>query len=312
MAHQANRGEQITEPRVLPHAPADLTRGRLVRLGEGIGKVVYASEHWVVKRKRHPSEVVALILVWKVLRKVDGWLPGGMGRRLLERPGKRIRFLRLLLQAFVLTVPKGVWFTTHIGQLWRTYTSNEALGAMLANEHLAGTKLIPDSVTFPPTRVKVGRWPGWLVVSEASERVETTLHDRINELARARRFDEIEVWLKRFLDLRTAGWQRGVFSLDAHLKNFGVTSDRVVLLDSGGLTNRWREIENRLDIEDDITSPHVQLGLEMTLRDRPDIAQRFDSRWRATVNLAAVRTYWPDHPEDVNCAVGPPPGTCPS
>ena len=30
-------------PRALPHAPEELTRDRLPRLGEGIGKVVYAS-----------------------------------------------------------------------------------------------------------------------------------------------------------------------------------------------------------------------------------------------------------------------------
>ena len=35
---------------LLPRAPAELTSGRLRRLGEGVGKVVYCSEHWVVKR----------------------------------------------------------------------------------------------------------------------------------------------------------------------------------------------------------------------------------------------------------------------
>jgi hypothetical protein len=160
---------------------------------------------------------------------------------------------------------------------------------MLADAHLAGTSLVPERVSFPPTRVKVGRWPGWLVVSEATERVEMTLHDRINDLARECRFDEIETWLERFLDLRQAGWRRGVFSLDAHLKNFGVTAGRVVLLDPGGLTNEWAEIEERLGVEDDLTSPHVRLGLEMTLRDRPDIAERFNARWRAIVNPAVVR-----------------------
>ena len=46
--------------RMLPHPPEELTHGRLQRLGEGVGKVVYASEHWVVKRERSPGEVVAL------------------------------------------------------------------------------------------------------------------------------------------------------------------------------------------------------------------------------------------------------------
>ena len=56
-------------PRAIAHAPEELTRDRLKRLGEGIGKVVYASEHWVVRRERSPREVVALIILWKVLRK---------------------------------------------------------------------------------------------------------------------------------------------------------------------------------------------------------------------------------------------------
>ena len=51
-------------------------------------------------------------------------------------------------------------------------------------------------------------------------------------------FEEIELWLERLLETRQAGWQRGLFSVDAHLKNFGVCGDRIVLLDTGGLTNR--------------------------------------------------------------------------
>jgi hypothetical protein len=178
--------------------------------------------------------------------------------------------------------------------MWRQYSWHETRGRRLADAHLAGTTLVPERVAFPPTRVKVGRWPGWLVVSEATERAETTLYERINELARARRFDEIELWLQRYLELRRAAWQRGVFSLDPHLKNYGVTADRVVLLDAGGLTNVWPEIAKRLQ-EDDLTPPHVRLGLEMTLRDRPDIADRFDAEWKAAVNPAAVHSDWQKH-----------------
>ena len=188
---------------------------------------------------------------------------------------------------------------SHIGQVFELYRSRDSRGEHLARTLLTGTPLVPETVSFPPTRVRVGGWPGWLMVSEATERVEGTLQDKLGELARARRFDEIEVWLDRFLELRQAGWQRGVFSLDAHLKNFGVTSDRVVLLDPGGLTDNWEEIADRLGFEDEITRPHVQLGLEFTLRDRPDIARRFDQKWKATVNPERVRTHWPagENPE---------------
>lgn len=275
---------------MLRQAPGELTRGELIRLGEGIGKVAYASEHWVVSCERHPSEIIALILTWKLLRKFDRLVPGAIGRRMLAKPGRQIRALSLLFRLLVLSVPRGVWFTQHARQMWRQYSWHEKRGRKLADAHLAGTTLVPERVMFPPTRVKVGRWPGWLVVSEATERAETTLHERINDLARARRFDEIEMWLTRYLDLRRAVWQHGVFSLDPHLKNFGVTEDRVVLLDVGGLTDMWPEIAERLRRDDELTPPHARLGLDETLRDRPDIADRFDAEWKATVNSPTVRS----------------------
>jgi len=293
MTSQAADGEGVAKIRVLAHAPEELTRGRLARLGEGINKVVYASEHWVVKRERRPSEIIALICVWKFLRRLDRLLPGGIGRKLMEKPGAQIRFLRVLFQAVVVPIPRWFWMATHAGSLWHWHSSREAEGRILSDAHLAGTGLIPEHVTFPPTRLKVGAWPGWLVVSEAIERVETTLQDRINDLARAHRFDEIELWLERFLDLRKSGWKRGVFSMDPHLKNYGVAGDRVVLIDAGGLTNDWQKIEKQLGSPDEFSSPHAHLGLEMTLRDRPDIAERFDARWRATANPDTVRDHWP-------------------
>ncbi|HEY1204733.1 MAG: hypothetical protein ABSH46_15505 [Bryobacteraceae bacterium] len=293
-AQRSKNGGRPDATRVLREAPSELTRGALVRLGEGIGKVAYASEHWVVSRERHPSEILGLILTWKLLRKLDRLLPGKIGRRMLAKPGRQIRALSLMFQVLVLSVPRGIWFTRHARHMWRQYSWHETRGRRLADAHLAGTTLVPERVAFPPTRVKVGRWPGWLVVSEATERAETTLYERINELARARRFDEIELWLQRYLELRRAAWQRGVFSLDPHLKNYGVTADRVVLLDAGGLTNVWPEIAKRLQ-EDDLTPPHVRLGLEMTLRDRPDIADRFDAEWKAAVNPAAVHSDWQKH-----------------
>jgi hypothetical protein len=277
----------------LPKAPEELTRARLRRLGEGLGRVVYASEHWVVKRERHPTEIMALVMLWRIIRRLQRHLPGRFGQGLFERPSLTRKVAGVLLQGVVMMVPRGVWFASHIGELWRWYAQAEARGDMLARKYLAGTGMIPETVHFPPTRVQVDMWPGWLLAEEATQRVETTLFDRINDLARAHRFDEIEVWLERFLALRQAGWQRGVFSLDAHLQNFGVMGERVVLLDAGGLTNRWADIAERLQSEDRYLSPHSRLGLEMTLRDRPDIAARFNARWRAIVNAGTVRDHWP-------------------
>jgi len=282
------------KPRLLAHIPEELTAGRLMRLGEGIGKIVYASPHWVVKRERSPSEIVALILLWKVLRKFARICPGHFGERLLQRPSRLIRFLRVVMQAVMQVVPRSVWFTTHIAQVWKVYHYRDRRGTRLAGIHLAGTGLMPERVSFPPERVQVGGWPGWLMVSEATERVDDTLHHRLLQLARADEFEELEVWLGRLLDLRQSGWSRGLFSLDAHLKNFGVIADRIVLLDPGGLTDRWEDVEGHLiRLEEATAEPHVTLGLGPMLKGRPDIAGRFNNRWKEVVSLSHVLAHWP-------------------
>ncbi|HEY3444273.1 MAG TPA: hypothetical protein VGK29_26210 [Paludibaculum sp.] len=271
------------------HAPAELTTCRLHRLGEGIGKVVYASEHWVVKRERHPSEILALIVIWKALRRLECLLPGHMA----ARPAGQIHCLRVLVQALVRVVPRGLWMMTHAGEVWTTYRARDQHGEELTREYLAGTPVVPLTIRFPPTRVEVEGWPGYLTVTEATERMETTLYQRLHDLAAAGRLDEVELWLNSWLALRQAGWQRGVFSLDTHLKNFGVSGDRVVLLDPGGLTQDWSAIEKRLTYEGAVASPHRQLGLAALLRGHPDIARRFDAHWRATVNPSTVLHHWP-------------------
>ncbi len=293
MVQNRQSADTSAHARTLAHAPHELTRGTLKRLGEGIGKVVYAAPHWVVKRERQPSEIMALIVIWKAVRRLERLLPRRLARNLLGRPSLQLRLLRVLVQILISPVSRTRWMATHVGQVLEIYRSRDSRGEHLARTMLTGTPLVPETVSFPPTRVRVGGWPGWLIVSSATERVECTLLDRLSGLARARQFDEMETWLDRFLDLRQAAWQRGVFSLDAHLKNFGVTSDRVVLLDPGGLTDNWEEIADRLGFEDEITKPHAQLGLEFTLRDRPDIARRFDEKWKATVNPERVRSHWP-------------------
>ncbi|HYI93132.1 MAG TPA: hypothetical protein VEX68_06290, partial [Bryobacteraceae bacterium] len=208
------------------------------------------------------------------------------------RPSRQIRFLRVLVQGCMAVVPKSVWFTAHIADVWKVYYKRDVRGQRLANAILTGTSLVPERVTFPPTRVRLRGWPGWLTVSEATERVEDTLDRRLNELARLGRFEEVEEWLNRFLHLRQSGWQHGLFSLDAHLKNFGICGNHVVLLDTGGLTNRWSEVEERLAKERSTSKPHVQLGLSSMLAARPDIAERFDQQWKANVTPATVRHHW--------------------
>ena len=81
--------------------------------------------------------------------------------------------------------------------------------------------------------------------------------------------------------------------MDAHLKNFGVCGDRVVCWILGVLTNRWTEIMDTLAYEEKVTEPHVRLGLGELLKERPDIAARFNARWKATVNSETVRDCGP-------------------
>lgn len=293
MAHAAISGELPPRARRVAHAPVELTQGCLKRLGEGVGKVVYASEHWVVSRERSNSEVIALIVLWKLLRKAATVLPAHVGERMLRHPSKPIRLLRVLTHGVVLIVPRGVWLMTNIGEIWRTYRRRDIRGEALARRRLTGTELTPERISFPPVEVQVGGWPGWITVAEATERVEATLDQRLAQLARAGAYADLEQWLDRFLELRQEGWRRGLFSVDAHLKNFGVTGDRIVLLDAGGLTDRWADIEKRLDFEEVVTEPHIQLGLGPVLGARPDIAGRFNSRWKAIVNKEHVRQQLP-------------------
>jgi hypothetical protein len=273
--------------------PLELTGTRLRRLGEGVGKVVYASEHWVVKRERSPSEVVALIVLWNALRRLQRALPKRVTERLLRGPSRRIRALRVIVQALMAVLPKRLWFTKGIRGTWTLYHKRDVRGQRLAEEHLTGTALVPRRITFPAARLRVRGWPGWVVVSEATERVECTLSKRLADLAAERRFDELRLWLNRFLEVRQSGWQHGLFSTDAHLKNFGVCDDRVVLLDTGGLTDRWSDIEKKLEFEAVIAQPHIQLGLGPLLAERPDIADEFNSRWKAVVTPETVRHHWP-------------------
>jgi len=286
------------ECRVLSHIPQELTSRSLLRLGEGIGKVVYASDHWVVRRERSPLEMVALILLWRALRSLERALPGAWGRRLRERPSRQIRFLRVLVQGVILIFPRAVWYPAHVRDILRLYHRRSVRGERLAQDRLTGSALIPERIEFPPARVRIGGWPGWLTVSDVAERLDTTLYNKMTQLAREDRFGELEEWLNRLLQVRQDGWSRGLFSLDAHLKNYGAIGERIVLLDTGGLTDKWSEVKRHLEAEESIAQPHVRLGLGALLTDHPEIADRFDRCWRATVNLEVVRKRWP-HPESL-------------
>lgn len=285
-----------TPLKALESAPEELTRGRLMRIGEGVGKVVYASERWVVKRERGASEIIALILIWRLMKRLEHRLPGRLASKWFTHPSTPLRALRMALQTVVAVVPRAVWFSTYWGRVWRKFVHRDVRGELLAVKHLSGTSLVPETVTFPPTLVKVAGWPGWLVVTEATERVEETLYDRLKKLAAQGRWAEVERWLERMLELRSAGWRRGVFSVDAHLKNFGVIQSRVVLIDSGGLTDCWEDVERHLASMAKNGPVARQFGLEEILAGAPELAHRFEARWRELTAPQSLRDLWPTRP----------------
>ena len=257
--------------RVLAQAPAELTQGRLKRLGEGIGKVVSASEHWVGKRERTPSEVVALIVL------ASGESSGSLGGSCRS-------------------------------------VSAAICSSGLPAARSGSPRTFVRSGANPTARAPgASVSPGVLTVSKATERVEAILFDRLAELAAADRFDEFEHWLEQLLLTRHSGWRLGLFSLDAHLKNYGIVQGRVVLIDPGGLTNQLVDIEEKLARERHGMAPHVRLGLEPLLADHPEIAARFDARWRETVHPDVLREVWAkDRLGGVTPPGSPPPPASPA
>jgi hypothetical protein len=278
--------------RALAQPPAEITARPLHRLGEGIGKVVYASDHWVIKRERSPLAMVSLIVLWRWLRRIEPWVPRSWWERMTARPSRRVRLLRLVTQAALAIIPQNLWYKAPVRQLWRTWVTRDRRGESLARRELDGTGLVPERIFFPPTRVRLRGWPRSLVVEEAAERVDCTLYDRLAQAAGCGDTAAIEHWLERFLDFRQRGWSLGLFSVDPHTKNFGIIDDRIVLLDPGGLTDRWEDVEQRLDLEDVVAQPHIQLGLGAVLGRCPGVAAWFDARWREVVTRDAVRSRW--------------------
>ena len=140
--------------RVLHAPPEELIATPLRRLGEGVGKVVYASPHWVVKRERSPSEVVAIVVLWNILRKVKRLFPKHIADKMFTGPSKQIRFFRVLVQAGMLVIPKSIWFTRRIEHAWKLYHKRNVRGERLAEEHLTGTVVRTRAGGFDSPRIR--------------------------------------------------------------------------------------------------------------------------------------------------------------
>ncbi len=187
--------------RALDRAPEELTAGRLKRIGEGVGKVVYATQHWVVKRDRGASEIIALILIWRMLKRLERFLPRRLAARWASHPSTALRVLRMAVQTVVSLVPKTFWFSTHWGRIWQKFVHRDVRGEYLAVKHLSGTSLVPETVTFP--HAGAGWRLAWMAGGDRGHRARGgNLYDRLRKLAAESRWNEVERWLERLLELR--------------------------------------------------------------------------------------------------------------
>jgi hypothetical protein len=108
-------------PRLLPHAPEELTSQRLIRLGEGVAKVVHASPHWVVKRHLSLTGIVALMVVWKAILRVARLLPHPWRAGFVHRSSQNIRLFGTQIQPNIAGIPPSFCCTTHTGEAWRAH-----------------------------------------------------------------------------------------------------------------------------------------------------------------------------------------------
>ena len=284
----------MAESHVVSHIPEELTLGTLRRLGEGIGKVVYASEHWVVSRERTPLEMVALIVLWKALRKLERLLPGAWGKTLRDRPSRQIRFLRVLVQGAIVVVPRALWFSSHIRDVLRLYHRRSVRGRETGANSFGRIRTDSGAHRVPPgarshwrlARMADGlrgqRTGGFDAPSEddaaggggsfrgAGSVARTPARDAPGGMAAG------TVFAGRTSEKLRHHWR-------AHCP-FGHGRADEPLGGSGKAVGGGRVQP---------TEPHVRLGLGELLEEHAEIARRFDQRWKDTINTEVVRECWP-------------------
>lgn len=272
---------------------AELTRGRLERVGSGFEKIVFGSPNWVVKVPRDERGLAAALLATVVVgRALRPW-------RSSARPGATARLWQALqgaLRAGLLLVP-GRWLRgagVERRVQWLRARAEEC--QRLALRCLDGTTLVPHRVELAPTVIRTARWGRRWTVTAAYQRVERTLWDEALRCRRLGRPRELEQCLDRLLLFQTELWRRGVFfGASNPLENHGVLGDRVVLLDHSGLTEDPRAIRDALDT---VRAQWLDQTRGLYAAGRPAGApDAFERRLAALMQPAAIRRYWPT-PDD--------------
>jgi hypothetical protein len=286
---------------------AELTATPLERVDGGTYRVVFGSRGWVVKRSRSFRNSVAIAvaahLAEKLRRVTDrrlralGWGTPGLALDPMSREGRSRAMLRLavvgIIRAGLTVVPAPLWKATPTAREVRDARLSSALSAELA-ARLDGTGLTPPRIDVQATRVRA-RGRRSFSVTTAFRRVNHTILADLRAHAKHRRDAEIDALLDGFLECQVELWRRGVFSMDIlPFVNYGVLDGRVVLLDSGSLTDDPLTIRRFLAARGaKLAYTEAVLAVLLT----PERARRFRERMAGLFTPIVVRRYGPV-PED--------------
>ena len=300
----------VAEPPDPENVRAELTRGRLERVGSGFESIVYGSTCWVVKIPRDErglaASLLATVVVGRALRPLRAWAEGrrgtgtARGRRWWSAGIVAARRLWPVLQggfrALLTMVPGRLWRGSGIERRARWLRARAEECQRLAVRCLDGTPLVPRRVELPPTGIRVARWGRRRTVTMAYQRVDRTLSDEVRRCRELGRFDALDQWLDRFLSFQIVLWQRGVFFAASNpYENHGVLGDRLVLLDYSGLIEDPQTIRLNLDT---VRARWLEQTRDLYTTGRSTASREvFEQRLSELLQPSAVRTHWPT-PDD--------------
>ena len=297
-------------PADVSEAANELIAHPLPVIGAGLGKAVYGTKHWVVKQKRGLPVTASYFMVRRFtprwakifaerLLSMDfpwgdpaGWLPRDeLDQTRLEWV---FRWRYAVARLWLTVIPEAWWLPSEFGREAVAHERMDREGQQLAEQCLKGTGLIPRRVIFPPIQVSVQGWPWRLSVCEAHERTDISLRSHLHQLDTSGRWEDLRAWLDRVAALQPRLWEHGVFNMDMNvLANHGILNGKVVLVDSGRLTNDPRTIGAFLDSNFEQFMIHNRRALTYLLPKHPEVRDYFTAQWRALLTRDNLSAVWP-------------------